>query len=216
MADHHRMVAETLAAGLGQVGITGRAVTGIEEACDVAAGGRAELAVVAVRLVNGADEVNARLPWIRRLGIPLVVLSGNGEAEDFACAAFRDGVRGWVTTDSPIQHLCTVIHGVLRDETWIPPTLLTRVLSELMSIRDELDAEAMRLATLTAREREVLACLCAGLTRPMIAKKLFLSPFTVRTHIQNGLVKLGVHSSLAAVALAQRVGLPVSSARRRR
>ncbi len=57
------------------------------------------------------------------------------------------------------------------------------------------------------REREVLRCMVAGLGRKAVAERLYLSPHTVRTHMQNVLGKLGVHSTLQAVALARRAGV---------
>jgi DNA-binding NarL/FixJ family response regulator len=101
-----------------------------------------------------------------------------------------------------------VIRGVRRGETWIPPALLTRVLGELMTLRDAMEAESGRLASLTTREREVLECLSAGMSRAEIGRRLFLSTNTVRTHVQNLMAKLDVHSSVAAVALAHRLAPP--------
>jgi DNA-binding NarL/FixJ family response regulator len=66
-------------------------------------------------------------------------------------------------------------------------------------------------STLTAREREVLALLAEGLEQTDIAKKLFISPKTVATHIQRILAKLGVHSRAQAVAMAHRDHLVVAS-----
>ena len=63
------------------------------------------------------------------------------------------------------------------------------------------------VARLTVREREVLGLLVAGLDRSAIGAPLFLSPNTVRTHIQNVLRKLEVHSSIEAVGLALRHGV---------
>jgi DNA-binding NarL/FixJ family response regulator len=60
---------------------------------------------------------------------------------------------------------------------------------------------------LTARERDVLTAMVAGQSREEIADQLEISANTVRTHMQNILSKLGVHSSLAAVAVARRAGL---------
>lgn len=54
--------------------------------------------------------------------------------------------------------------------------------------------------TLTAREREILQLLATGLSTSAIAKRLAISPVTVRNHSQRILAKLGVHSRLAAVA----------------
>ena len=63
------------------------------------------------------------------------------------------------------------------------------------------------LAALTPREREVLACLAAGAGRDDVARQLYLSANTVRTHLQNLMAKLGVHSTLEAVALTRRAQL---------
>lgn len=60
---------------------------------------------------------------------------------------------------------------------------------------------------LTPRETQVLRCLAAGIGRAEIAKHLFMSPHTARTHLQRILAKLDVHSALAAMALARGAGL---------
>ena len=60
------------------------------------------------------------------------------------------------------------------------------------------------LAALTPRERAVLACLAEGAVhRDLVAEQLHLSVNTVRTHLQNIMAKLGVHSALEAVALTR-------------
>lgn len=56
--------------------------------------------------------------------------------------------------------------------------------------------------TLTRREREVLSLLAMGLTGPEIADRLALSPATVRTHVQNGIARLGARTRVQAIALA--------------
>lgn len=70
---------------------------------------------------------------------------------------------------------------------------------------------------LTPREREVLALLVRGANTQMLAAELGVSQVTVRTHVQNILTKLGVHSRLAAASMAMRHdlgGLPESTDRR--
>ena len=59
------------------------------------------------------------------------------------------------------------------------------------------------LAALTGRERQVLVCLAEGTRRRDVAKHLHMSPNTVRTHLQNLMGKLGVHTTLEAVALTR-------------
>jgi two-component system, NarL family, response regulator DevR len=62
-------------------------------------------------------------------------------------------------------------------------------------------AERSSLAGLSPREREVLALLSEGLTGRAIARRLFLSPETVRTHVRNATTKLGAKTRVQAVAM---------------
>ncbi|MFC8278037.1 LuxR C-terminal-related transcriptional regulator [Streptomyces sp. NPDC057271] len=124
-----------------------------------------------------------------------------------AALALQAGASGWVAKDCSLQRLLAVIRGVLRDETHLPPALLTGVLRELTAARKHRTESEQLVESLTPREREVLRCMVAGLGRKAVAERLFLSPHTVRTHMQNVLGKLGVHSTLAAVALARRAGV---------
>ncbi|MFD3664351.1 LuxR C-terminal-related transcriptional regulator [Streptomyces sp. NPDC058659] len=124
-----------------------------------------------------------------------------------AALALQAGASGWVAKDCSLQRLLAVVRGVLRDETHLPPALLTGVLRELTAARKHRSDSERLVESLTPREREVLRCMVAGLGRKAVAERLFLSPHTVRTHMQNVLGKLGVHSTLAAVALARRAGV---------
>ncbi|MEV8405994.1 response regulator transcription factor [Streptomyces niveus] len=124
-----------------------------------------------------------------------------------AALALQAGASGWVAKDCSLQRLLAVIRGVLRDETHLPPALLTAVLRELTAARKHRTDSERLVDSLTPRELEVLRCMVAGLGRKAVAERLFLSPHTVRTHMQNVLGKLGVHSTLAAVALARRAGV---------
>lgn len=151
-----------------------------------------------ISLVAG---VRAGQPSVRT-----VVLAEKDDARR-AALALQAGASGWVAKDCSLQRLLTVIRGVLRDETHLPPALLTGVLRELTAARKHRTESERLVESLTPREREVLRCMVAGLGRKAVAERLFLSPHTVRTHMQNVLGKLGVHSTLAAVALARRAGV---------
>ncbi|GAA2456321.1 response regulator transcription factor [Streptomyces macrosporus] len=124
-----------------------------------------------------------------------------------AAAALQAGASGWVAKDSSLSRLLQVVRGVLRGETHLPPALLTGVLRELTANRRHRTESERLVESLTPREHEVLRCMVAGLGRKAVAERLYLSPHTVRTHMQNVLGKLGVHSTLAAVALARRAGV---------
>jgi len=106
----------------------------------------------------------------------------------------------WIDLDRLIE----VIRGAARGETWLPPRETGAVLRLLMRGSDpEQDDCGRLLAALTPREREVLACLAEGTSRRDLAERLHMSPNTVRTHLQNLMSKLGVHSALEAVALTR-------------
>lgn len=67
------------------------------------------------------------------------------------------------------------------------------------------EAEALEMAdggALTSREREVFQLLADGLTAPQIAERLVLSPATVRTHVQNGIERLGAKTRIQAISIA--------------
>jgi DNA-binding NarL/FixJ family response regulator len=135
-----------------------------------------------------------------------VVLADADDARR-AVRALQAGAGGWVAKESSLGRLMAVVRGVLRDETHLPPALLTGVVREFTAARRARTESERLIATLTPRERQVLRCMVAGLGRQAVADRLYLSPHTVRTHMQNVLGKLGVHSTLAAVALARRAGV---------
>ncbi|MFD7262989.1 LuxR C-terminal-related transcriptional regulator [Streptomyces sp. NPDC059874] len=139
-------------------------------------------------------------------GVRTVVLAERDDPRR-AAHALQAGASGWVAKDCSLSRLLAVIRGVLREETHLPPALLTGVLRELTAARKHRTDSERLVESLTPREHEVLRCMVAGLGRKDVAARLFLSPHTVRTHMQNVLGKLGVHSTLAAVALARRAGV---------
>jgi DNA-binding NarL/FixJ family response regulator len=123
--------------------------------------------------------------------------------------AISAGAIGWVRKDESLDRLIEVIHGAARGETWLPPGEIRPVLQLLMGgasmgeSSPEKDEGGELLAALTRREREVLACLAEGSNRRDLAEQLHMSPNTARTHLQNLMSKLGVHSALEAVALTR-------------
>ncbi|GAA1250148.1 response regulator transcription factor [Kitasatospora nipponensis] len=139
-------------------------------------------------------------------GLRAVVLAAEEDPRR-AVRALYAGAAGWVAKESSLTRLVTVLRGVLRGETHLPPTLLTGVVRELTTARRDRTESERLVDSLTPREKQVLRCMVAGLGRQAVAERLYLSPHTVRTHMQNVLGKLGVHSTLAAVALARRAGV---------
>jgi DNA-binding NarL/FixJ family response regulator len=119
-----------------------------------------------------------------------------------AVEALRAGIAGWVPKEESTEQLLDVIRGAMCDETWLPPAAMGPVLRLLLDQRNERDPPLKhRLALLTPREREVLAYLAEGVGRREAAARMHLSAHTIRSHLQNLMGKLGVHTTLEAVAV---------------
>ncbi|WP_031086515.1 LuxR C-terminal-related transcriptional regulator [Streptomyces sp. NRRL WC-3549] len=227
VVDDHRIFAESLAAALAaepdvDVSAAGSGPAALRCLERAASENRhydvmlvdADLGVTAGARATAVPDGNALVDGISlvagvRAGRPSVRTVVLAEKDDptRAALALQAGASGWVAKDCSLQRLLTVIRGVLRDETHLPPALLTGVLRELTTARRHRTESEQLVGSLTPREHEVLRCMVAGLGRKAVAERLFLSPHTVRTHMQNVLGKLGVHSTLAAVALARRAGV---------
>ncbi len=132
----------------------------------------------------------------------MIMMSHSSEAERIV-AAIQAGAAAWVRKDESLEHLLRVIRGVALGETWLPPAATGQVLRLLLREREQQRERDRLLAALTPREREVLACLADGAGRREAAVRLCLSANTVRTHLQNLMTKLQVHSTLQAVALTR-------------
>jgi len=136
---------------------------------------------------------------------PYVVCLGHSSDPESIVRAIRAGATGWVRQDESLVRLIYVIRAVARGETWLPSDQTGEVLQLLMRRPDRDEGADRLLATLTGREREVLRCLAKGYRRCDVAEHLHMSPNTVRTHLQNLMAKLGVHTALEAVALTHQV-----------
>ena len=96
------------------------------------------------------------------------------------------------------ERICDAIAAVSRGETVLDPEVQAGVAHEIrLRVEDERPA-------LTSREREILRLTADGCSAPQIAEQLYLSPTTVRTHLQHLYDKLGVSDRAAAVAEAMR------------
>jgi DNA-binding NarL/FixJ family response regulator len=138
----------------------------------------------------------------RENGPRIILLSRTSEPQRIL-ETMQAGAAAWLGKDASLEELLRVIRGVARGETWLPPAQTGAVLRLLLDERDRQQDNDRLLATLTPREREVLGYLADGAGRRDVAERLHVSAHTVRTHLQNIMAKLGVHSVLEAVALTR-------------
>jgi DNA-binding NarL/FixJ family response regulator len=132
-----------------------------------------------------------------------VMLSHTSEPERIV-AAIQAGAAAWIRKDESVEYVLEVLRGVARGQTWLPVAETGNVLSLLFHQQDSRGDNALAPIGLTLREHQVLDCLADGAGRSEVAARLNISVNTVRTHMQNIMTKLGVHSALEAIAMVRR------------
>ena len=121
---------------------------------------------------------------------------------DLLVTAVQVGAVGAVGKTSGAHAVLRVVQGVLAGEVAIPRSMLPEVLRRLLN--DQRGGPASGLQRLSQRERQVLGLLGRGQSNRQIGQQLHISPHTVRTHVQNILEKLELHSRLEAATYAMR------------
>lgn len=179
------------------------------EALSVAAGQLDSLERWNVNLVVMDLQVADSLEHCRRLadaGLRVLFMVDSPEDNELL-AAVEAGAVGFAASSGGLRELEQTVRAALRGEACVPRRLLGGLLRGLVHRRRELDAVERRLGTLSAREREVLGLLGEGLDHKQIAKELFISPETARTHIQRLLKKMDVRNRVEAASLATEYGI---------
>jgi two-component system nitrate/nitrite response regulator NarL len=166
---------------------------------------RPDVAVLADGLPEGggiraAGLLRERVPRCR-----IVLLAADLNPEVLV-EGFNAGIRGYVSKSLGLADLVGAIVAVHEERTVVPPSLLGDLIDRLIGQRWEADEAMHLLSRLTARERAVLRLLAEGGSNETIARELAISRQTARTHVQNILGKLGLHSRLAAAAFVMRNG----------
>jgi DNA-binding NarL/FixJ family response regulator len=128
-----------------------------------------------------------------------VLVLGDERDVDLLLAAIRAGGAGVVGKTHGSGTVLRIAGAVLAGEGAIPLAMLLE-LARRVAAKDH--AADSPLARLSPRERQVLALLSRGWDNARIGRDLFISQHTVRTHIQNILEKLGMHSKLEAATFA--------------
>jgi two-component system nitrate/nitrite response regulator NarL len=118
--------------------------------------------------------------------------------------AVMAGASGYLSRRAHLVDLIDAARRVHRGEAVIPPPSSRWLLRQLSETRREANEALTALGRLTNREHQVLAWLSRGADNRRIARELLIRPDTARTHIQNVLTKLGVHSRVEAAAFVGR------------
>jgi DNA-binding NarL/FixJ family response regulator len=148
----------------------------------------------------------------------VIVLTGSRDTS-LHDAAVRLGARGVLLKEEPVEDILKAIDKVMRGELWLDRATAARIFAEFSGRgrgagRPAADPEAERAATLTPREREVVALVGEGLKNDQIAERLYVSGKTVRNNLTVIYDKLGVSNRLELILFAQRCGLAEAPGRK--
>jgi len=125
-------------------------------------------------------------------------------------AAIEAGAAGFLLKDAEADELAAAIRAAAAGEVHLDPAIAGIVARRMRSGAangSNTGSEADGIASLTARERDVLACVARGLPNRAIAEALGITERTARTHVSNILAKLGLSSRTQAALLAVQHGL---------
>lgn len=136
-----------------------------------------------------------------------VVILTNYDDDDRLFGALKAGAIGYVLKSAALPEVAEAIRSAHRGEGVLPPTLVTRVVSEFARQARVLQKHHEVFSELTRREVEILEHLGKGSRNREIAEKLFLSERTVKNHVSAILSKLHVNSRTEAALLANQAGL---------
>ena len=189
--------------------VVGEAANGAEA---VAAAGRLAPDVVLMDIrMPGMDglEATRQITAARQGAGPKVVILTTFGLDDYVYEALRGGASGFLLKDAPRHDLIAAVRAAASGDALLAPSV-TRLLIETFARRPPATAPSpSRLASLTARERDILRLVARGRSNSEIAADLVVSEATVKTHVGHLLAKLGLRDRVQAVILAYETGVVV-------
>jgi DNA-binding NarL/FixJ family response regulator len=199
--EDHQLLAEALSAMLARepdievVGVAGSVAQAKELARE-----RLDVVLMDYRLPDGTGAeatraIKARWPVAR------VVMLTAVKDDETVLESIQAGADGYLTKDRAADDVVQAVRAAYAGETLLPRSVILEIARRVAAAKEKGDDRRM-IEPLTPRELEVLRALTDGLSTPEICEKLYIAPNTLRTHVQNIMGKLRVHSKLEAVAFA--------------
>jgi DNA-binding NarL/FixJ family response regulator len=188
--------------------VVGEAANG-ESAVAAAAAQHPDVVLMDIRMPGMDGLAATRLITAGSPGAPKVVILTTFDLDDYVYEALRAGASGFLLKDSPRHDLIAAVRAAAGGDALLAPSVTRRLIEAFTRRPPETTPSPSRLASLTARERDVLMLLARGRSNAEIAMALSVSEATVKTHVGNLLAKLGLRDRVQAVILAYETGLIV-------
>ncbi|MFE6158264.1 response regulator [Streptomyces sp. NPDC056486] len=209
LADDEAMIRAGVRAILGTadgIEVVAEAADG-REAVDLVLGHRPDVALLDIRMprldgLQAAAELSRVAP-----GTAVAMLTTFSE-DEYIASALGSGAAGFLLKSGNPRELIAGVQAVAEGGAYLSPSIARRVISHLGAGRLGKQATARtRIEELTAREREVLALVGAGLSNAEIAQRLHVVEGTVKAYVSQVLARLGFKNRVQAAILAYEAGL---------
>ena len=203
LVEDHQLLADALAAMLSRepdievIGIAGT----VAEA-KLMSRERLDVVLMDYRLPDGTGAEATRAIKARWPAARVVMVTALTDDET-VLESIQAGADGYLTKDRAAEDVVQAVRAAHAGETLLPRSVIVEIARRVAAARERGD-ERHVFEPLTPRELEVLRALTEGLSTQEICDQLFIAPNTLRTHVQNIMGKLRVHSKLEAVAFALR------------
>ncbi len=165
--------------------------------------------------VDGITAIGRIAADQRLAGVKVIVLTTFDDDEN-VFAALRAGASGFLIKDLEPAELLAAVRVVARGDSLLAPRVTRSLIAAFTGagpaagkpVTAGVDPGLARgIGLLTAREREVVGLVAAGLSNDEIARRLFLSPLTAKTHVSRSMTKLNARDRAQLVVLAYAAGL---------
>ena len=208
IADDQGMIRSGLRSLLAQEGdirVVGEAVDG-ESAVTMVRQQEPDVVLMDIRMPV-LDGIAATRILVREGSPSRVLVLTTFDLDEYVFDALSAGASGFLLKDSTAETLVTAVRVLAAGEALLDPAITRRVVATFASARAPRARSGSELERLTKRELEVLQLTARGLSNSEIARELFVSDATAKTHVSNVLSKLGLRDRVHAVIYAYEHGL---------
>jgi DNA-binding NarL/FixJ family response regulator len=205
----------------GDIAVVGEAVNG-EQAVELARRECADVVLMDIRMpgVDGLEATRRIAADDDLAGVKVIILT-TFESDEYVYQALRVGASGFLVKDTEPEDLIRAVRVVAGGDALLSPSVTRRLITTLAAQYTAASltghrlpgqapsAHARHLSRLTEREREVLILVAEGLSNEELARRLFLSPLTTKTHVSRIMTKLEARDRAQLVVVAYESGLVI-------
>jgi DNA-binding NarL/FixJ family response regulator len=209
LADDQALVRSGFAALLDaedDITVVGEAADGVE-AVRLAAREKPDVLLMDIRMPRlDGIEATRKIAADPALKSVHVIILTTFEMDEYIFAAIRSGAGGFLVKDTDAVELIRAVRTVAAGEALLSPGVTRRLIAEFAA-RTKDPSPVRGMDELTDRERQVLALIATGLSNEEIARQIYVSQSTVKTHAARAMMKLGARDRAQLVVFAYEGGL---------